>query len=638
MPIIKKIDIFVLKKFFLLFAGSFVVCQFVLIMQFLWRYIDELIGKGLTLDVLARFFGYASVTLVPQALPLAILLASLISFGNMGEDLELTAMKAAGIPLRRIMAPVGVVSILLCIVSFIFQNNISPNAQKELTRMVATMKETSPAIEIPEGVFYSGIPNVNIYVDHKNASTGMLYKVIIYKVDGGFENAQIVVADSARLETTADKHFLSLAVMNGEQFENLQSGSTSLLNGTQVPYDRETFGYKTLLIDFDSGFDLMDAEDFAGMAKVKNLRELDAGYDSIMHLTDSVGRTFYESLQARYLILGKISPADSARALKAASQPAYRPDSLFDKLTPERRQNVVSAVQLDVKNALTELDFERPMTNAGYKNARKHLIEWHKKFALALSCIIFFFIGAPLGAIIRKGGLGLPTVISVLIFILYYIINTSGMKLARDGTWSVLFGMWVSTLVLAPLGAFITYKANNDSVVFNFDAYKTAIRRFFGLKQGRLILPKEVIIETPDYAKELENVEALSRHCREYVKKHHLPHAANYFKMFFGRGVEDDIKDLQQEMEGIIERLSNSKDLHLLDALSKYPEIYTNSHTNFSRREVNVTLGVLFPLGLFFWFRIWRFRILLYRDLRTIVRCNEKTSKQIKKILSDAQK
>ena len=191
--IIKKIDIYVLKKFLLLFVGAFCICLFVLMMQAIWRYIDELIGKGLSLDILAKFFWYMGITLVPMSLPLSVLLTALISFGNMGESLELTAMKSAGIPLMRIMRPVIIVCLILMGVSFIFQNRISPNAQKQLTRMLATMKETSPAIEIPEGVFYNGIPNVNLYVQKKNAKTGMLYDIIIYKMDQGFENAQIVV-------------------------------------------------------------------------------------------------------------------------------------------------------------------------------------------------------------------------------------------------------------------------------------------------------------------------------------------------------------------------------------------------------------------------------------------------------------
>lgn len=635
MVIIKKIDIFVIKKFLTLFAGSFFVCLFVLIMQFLWRYVDELIGKGLSMEVLGKFFWYASITLVPTALPLAILLASLISFGNMGERLELTAMKSAGIPLRRIMSPPGIFCIVLGLLSFVFQNNISPKAQKELTRMIATMKETSPAIEIPEGIFYSGIPNVNIYVDHKNARTGMLYKVIIYKVDQGFQNVQIVVADSAQLETTADKNFLRLVMFSGEEFENLQSNSSALLQKTQVPYDRETFKDKTLLIAFDSNFSLMDADLFSGMARVKNLTELSMGADSIIHTCDSIGREYYKELDIRYLQNGTLKKADSLRAVKRAAVLASHADSIYEKLTPEKRLQAIEDVQLSVSNALTDLEYKKAITEDGYKNARKHFIEWHQKFALSLSCLIFFFIGAPLGAIIRKGGLGLPTVISVIIFIIYYIINTSGMKLARDGNVDVLYGMWISSLLMAPLGAFLSYKANNDSVVFNVDAHLSRIRRFFGIKTGRLILPKEVVIYPPDYAVEKENVERLSAHCKGYIKAHNLPYAANYFSIFFNVVMDDSIQQLQNEEENLIERLSNSMDLRLLYNLQKYPEIYVHAHTAFKRRWLNMAAGFFLPVGIFFWFKIWKFRIQLYRDLKDIEECNTKTTSLIEKILNN---
>ena len=411
---IKKIDTYVLKKFMTLFAGAFLVCLFVFIMQFLWRFVDDLVGKGLSVDVLARFFGYASITLVPMSLPLSILLTSLIVFGNMGEQLELTAMKSAGIPLRRIMMPLGIVSLLFGIISFIFQNDISPWAQKELTRMIATMKQTSPAIEIPEGVYYSGIPNVNLYVEHKNAPTGMLYGVTIYKVDRGFDNAQIVVADSARLETTADKHFLRLDVYDGEQFENLQSNTSGngMLRDAQVPYDRETFKYKSLLIEFNSDFDLMDADLFSGMAKVKNLKELQTGYDSIMHFCDSIGREYALSIDARYLHRRPIEKADAMRAKNTVKATRLPPDTILARLTQKKQLETINNMQFTVRNALTDLEWEKPVTQDAFRNARKHMIEWHKKWALALSCIIFFLIGAPLGAIIRKGGMGLPVVVS----------------------------------------------------------------------------------------------------------------------------------------------------------------------------------------------------------------------------------
>ncbi len=629
MLFIKKIDLYILKKFLLLFAGAAMISLFVLIMQFLWRYVDELIGKGLSFEILAKFFWNAGITLVPTALPLAVLLASLIAFGNMGEDLELIAMKAAGIPLKRIMQPVFIFSFALCLTSFVFQNGVSPNAQKNLARMVTTMKQTTPAIEIPEGVFYSGIPNVNLFVERKDAATGMLYNVTIYKVDNGFENAQIVMADSARLETTADKHFLRLDIFDGEQFENLQSRSSSMLHSTQIPYDRETFKKKTLLIDFDSDFDLMDAELFSGLARVKNLSELEVGYDSIAHYCDSVGRSIYMTHTVRYMYRPAISKEDTLRSLKASKNTAYLPDTLYAGLTESKKIDVVNRAKQNVANALTDLEWEKSITREGHVEANRHLIEWHQKFALALACLIFFFIGAPLGAIIRKGGLGLPTVISVIIFIIYYVINTSGMKLAREGSCEVFIGMWVSTFILTPLGIFISYKANTDSAVFNMDAYTSVFRQIFGIKKKRYITRKEVIIDTPDLDLESRNIQHLTELCQSFIKRNNLPFAAGYLRLFFTVSKDDGIGELHEHMEGIIERLSNSRDIYILDALNKYPEIFTTAHKAFHQRWMNLLTGIVFPLGVFFWLRIWRFRITLFRDLKTVIKTNEHTQKII---------
>ncbi|MBP3774436.1 MAG: LptF/LptG family permease [Bacteroidaceae bacterium] len=620
--IIKKIDVYILRKYLLLFVGAFCICLFVLMMQFMWRYIDELIGKGLEMEVMARFFWHMALTLVPMALPLSILLTSLISFGNMGENLELTAMKSAGIPLIRIMRPLIILAVVLMGVSFYFQNYIAPNAQKQLTRMLVTMKETSPAIEIPEGVFYNGIPNVNIYVKTKNAKTGMLYDVIIYKMDQGFENAQIVMADSARLATTADKHFLQLTIFSGEQFENLQSQG-QMARRINVPYDRETFKEKTLLIDFDSGFELMSEGMFNNMARVKNLRELEDGADSITRACDSIGLSYFDTFKSKYMARAAIGKDDSARAPQVArAQREYIVRKSMD-LSPEKRLHVLKQSQDEVRRIKSELEWERPMTANGYLNAKKHLIKWHEIFSLSLACLIFFFIGAPLGAIIRKGGLGLPTVVSVVIFIFYYIVNTSGMKLSKEGELTVWFGMWVSTLILAPVGFFLTYKSNRDSVVFNVDNYLAAVKRFFGVRRSRLYMLKSVVISEPDYARDGQVLREISRRCDQYIKDAHLPLLPNYVKVFFGKPVPDAAQGIVQDLENVLEDLSNSRDARLLTAMNAYPEVSGRAHLSpFGQRGTNIAIGILFPLGLIVGWRMWRYRIRLFRDFKAIIKTN----------------
>jgi len=260
-------------------------------MQFLWRYVDDLVGKGLAISVLSEFFFYAILTLVPTALPLAILLASLMTFGNFGERYELLAIKAAGISLIRVMAPLIVFTVFLCSTSFYFQNVVAPKAQVKLFTLLFSMKQKSPELEIPEGVFYDEIEGYNLYVKHKNKETGALYNIMIYNFSDGFDNAHIIVADSGKLEMTADKKYLRLHLYSGEMFENLKSQSSSMQN---VPYRRESFSEKHTIIDFNSNFNMIDESFMNNQYQSKNMTELQTAVDSMNHLVDSVGKTFYK--------------------------------------------------------------------------------------------------------------------------------------------------------------------------------------------------------------------------------------------------------------------------------------------------------------------------------------------------------
>lgn len=255
---IRKLDLFISKQFGLLFVGTFFICQFVLMMQFLWRYVDELIGKGLSLEILGKFFWYMGLMLVPQALPLAILLSSLITFGNLGESSELTAIKAAGISLMQAFRSLIVITIIIMLGSLYFQNVIGPRANMSFTQLLISMKQKSPELEIPEGIFYDGIPNTNLYVQKKDLKTGMLYGIMIYRMTGSYEDAAIILADSGMMQSTAEKKHLLLTLHSGEWFENMRS--QDLINSANVPYRRETFSTKRILLDFDSGFNLTDAD------------------------------------------------------------------------------------------------------------------------------------------------------------------------------------------------------------------------------------------------------------------------------------------------------------------------------------------------------------------------------------------
>lgn len=623
---VKKLDRFVLGNFLLIFSGSFFITLFVLMMQFTWRYVDEIVGKGITMDILGQFYWYMAITMVPMALPLAVLLASLISFGNMGERLELLAMKAAGVSLLRIMRPLAVLVIGLAGISFYFQNRAALDAQKNLTSLLWSLRETSPALEIPEGVFYGKINNFSLYVERKDVATGKLYNVMIYKTDQGFDKAQIVVADSGRLEVTNDKEHLIFDIWNGEQFENLQvGGAQAALNTKGVPYDRETFQYKRFIIDFNSNFEKQDAEQWSGSAITKNLKQLSASIDSMNTALDSIGLANYKQGKQTAYYCPPLRPQHAA-ALKQMSKGAKLDfDTIMARMSADKRVQTIRAAAASAAAYASELEWKSLTTEEGDKSVRSHRIQWHQKFTMSIACIFFFFIGAPLGAIIRKGGLGMPTIIAVILFIFYYIINTSGMKMARDGAWNMIFGMWISTVVLTPLGCFLTYKANNDSVVFNADVYAALFKRLLGLRSKRNITRKEVIIETPDYAALLEQIADLEQICKAYAAHKRLYAAPSYIRAFFKSRPDHAAEDIQQRVEQLVEELSNSDRREILYRLNQLPLIYARAHTSpFENKRLNVLCGALLPVGFIMWLRIWRFRLRLHKDMKQITAvCSE---------------
>ena len=431
---IKKLDLFISKQFLLLFVATFFVCQFVLMMQFLWRYIDQLIGKGLSMDVLAQFFWYMSLMLVPQALPLAILLSSLITFGNLGESSELTAIKAAGISLMQSFRSLILLSVLIMVGSFYFQNVIGPSANNSFAQLLLSMRQKSPELEIPEGIFYDGIPNTNLYVQKKDTKTGMLYGMMIYRLSGSYEDAAIIVADSGMLQSTAEKKHLVLTLYSGEWFENMQN--TTLTNSASVPYRRETFTNKKIILDFDADFSLTDAGVLANNARGKSLEQIRHDVDSIEQQYDSIGRSFLRDINRSYFRERPIAKKDSVRAFKMANTRTFNIDSVFSKLSPEQKQSAMTSAVSRVQSGVSDLEFKSLLTSDGDKILRQHHIEAINKFTLALSCLLFFFIGAPLGAIIRKGRLGIPVIISELVFIIYYETARSAAPPPCDGQGS----------------------------------------------------------------------------------------------------------------------------------------------------------------------------------------------------------
>ena len=633
---IKKLDIFIAKQFGLLFVGTFFICLFVLMMQFLWRYVDELIGKGLSMEILAQFFWYMALGLMPQAFPLAILLSSLIAYGNLGESSELTAIKAAGISLMQSMR--SLIFLVLCFagISFYFQNIVVPSANMQLKQLLVSMKQKSPELEIPEGTFYDGIPNSNLYVEKKDLKTGHLYGIMIYRQTGSYEDQTIILADSGMLQSTAEKKHLLLTLWNGEWFENMRSQD---MGGTaEVPYRRESFGHKQILLDFDGDFNLADASNFTNDASAKSVMRILHDLDSIKLSNDSIGRSFFEEARNYTFRTEELTPQDSVKLQSLTAEDIPVMDSVYAKMNQDKQREVARQAARQAQNALSDVEMKSDYAKYQNRLERVHLLEAIGKFTLALSCIIFFFIGAPLGAIIRKGGLGVPVIVSVIVFLVFYLLDMTGMRMARDDNWTVWFGRSISTVVLAPLAVFFTYKANRDSTVFNIDAYRLFLMRILGLRMKRNITRKEVIIEEPKYRMDASMLQTINEDIAIYSETHKLLRWPSPIKVFFRAGDDHEIEHINEVLETTIEDLGYARDKHVLYALNEYPIIATHAHTRpFEKKWLNIVSGLFLPLGIFFYCRMIRFRLRLYRDLRDISNTSNKLMPIIQE-LADKQK
>lgn len=483
---VKRLDVYMLRNFLSLFLLTLMVCIFILLMQFVWLHVRDLVGKGVELSVLAEFFVYAVASVVPLALPLAVLLASLITFGNLGEQVELTAMKAAGISLFRIIRPLVFAVMVICAGAFYFSNNILPVTQVKLWTLIFSLRQKSPELDIPEGEFYDGIHGYKIYVRHKNPRRAMLYDMMIYDYTKGFRDATVMLADSGKIVFTDDKLYLMLYLYSGESFENLNRQQQRATGTTKsIPYRRESFAQKQILIDFDSDLNRMDESVLADQHVSKNTWQLIHSIDSVSALNDAKGQEQSEQMiESRFLgrerhtttTNQQIAQNYAERKQEAIEQgkdltKQFNPDSLFASLSNNDKERALSIAMERARAQSDQIDYNAVVLDDYQRYIRRHEVELHRKFTLAFACLIFFFIGAPLGAIIRKGGLGTPVIISVVMFIFYYIIDNTGYKMAREALWPCWAGMWLSSFVLLPIGIFLTYKAATDSALFNPEAW-----------------------------------------------------------------------------------------------------------------------------------------------------------------------
>ena len=624
---IKRLYTFILQTFLPVFCMTFLICLFIVLMQFLWKYVDEMVGKGLEMKVLFELFFYAALSLAPMALPLAILLASLMTFGNMGERLELLAMKAAGVSLIKIMRPLMITVGIIAVGAFFFQNEVLPRSQVKLYSLLFSMRHKSPELDIPEGVFYKEIDGYNLYVKHKNRDTGVLYDVMIYDISGSFEDAAVIVADSGKLKMTDDKRYLILTLWNGESFENLKDQRTATSN---VPYRRETFSKKEILIEFDANFNRMDESFMSNQYIGKNMKELQTSIDSLTLRSDSVATQYATTLKKNTYFKGILNDAAADSILNnPVSEPASVEKTL-QQASLRDLQNIYAKAASKSGSVEQDYIFKRSMQEDENKVIRRHEIEMHKKFTLSIACLLFFFIGAPLGAIIRKGGLGMPVIISIFLFIVYYIIDTAGYKMARDGQLAVWEGIWLSSAFLLPLGIFFTIKAVNDSVLFNMEVYVDVIRNLFGLRKKRVFDRKEVIIETLDKEALRADIEEINRMCENYLAASEDSRSVNFINFYTRRFAPQGLEDLVVKYNIMLETASNSADRTFLKRLSDSEVLYKMS---FGSPVHSKWAGILTALFLPFSLPYYLFAIFKRRQRLNAIRKVIKNNRELLNLL-----
>ena len=629
---IKRLYVFMLKTFLPLFVMTFCICLFIVMMQFLWKYIDELVGKGLSVDLIAELFFYAALSMVPLALPLSILLASLMTFGNLGEHFELTAMKSSGISLLKVMKPLTVFIALVSIAAFFFQNNVLPQSQVKMWTLLFSMRQKSPTLDIPEGAIYNQIPGYNLYVKQKNPDNDKLYGILIYDVSTSSTYPRIVVADSGRLTMNKAKTHLILKLDHGNWYEDLATGTTMSNELGSDMYRRESFKSKDIIIPYDDNFSRMDDETMRQQYIGKDIKELRHSIDSIDLRLDSVSTLVVRDMRVKTTVGVPTRRYDFSSGVEksvvekpVALKTPVDFDSIIKSLPDVSRQMLISEAISNLKMDKQNYEFRSFSSEDDNLIKRRHEIELQKKFTLSLACLIFFFIGAPLGAIIRKGGLGTPIVISVLLFIVYYIFDNSGYKLARDGRWPVWQGVWLSSAVLLPLGIFLTKKAVDDSAVFNADAYRNFFRRLLGLHQTRHLTLKEVIIEEVEPAVALEKISHLKERCLSFLSRYS---ERQRYLIYLQEGYDKTmLRNLSQEIEFTVDYLSNSRNQLLLNKAMDFPivrQLLTYHVTNY--KQVGTALAVLFPVGVPLYLVGTRHQSNLKKELQNAVRvCDEIT-------------
>ena len=472
----KTVHKLILKSYVGPMVLTFFIVLFVFIMQFMWRYIDELVGKGLGMGVIMELMMYAAITLIPMVLPLATLFAAVMTMGNMGENYELLALKSAGVSLPRIMRPLIVLVFFVAVGSFFVANNLVPMAMRKMSALIYDIRQQKQVIEFKDGLFFNLDNDMSIRVDHQDPKTKLLTDILIYDTRNTNINGKMgtIVADSGYISLSDDKRFLLATLYNGEMHEEVRNYQWMKDN----TLERRYFDVYNMVIPM-SGFDFSRTDmSLFNNSQTKNTKELSAGIDSLEKVSAAAASASYQPLITTFIF-----PFDQGLGTDSIAPLHGRPVYLnahIDSMGLKDRQRIYNEALNKARNSRSFYSFDEVTSKDALTQLNKFKVEWHKKMALPVSIMIFFLIGAPLGAIIRKGGLGMPVVVSVGFFVIYYIITITGEKMAREGSWNSFIGMWIATFILLPISVYLTYKATNDSNLFNAEWYLAHTRKIRG--------------------------------------------------------------------------------------------------------------------------------------------------------------
>ncbi len=472
---LKTIHRLVLKAYFGPLLLTFFIVTFVLMMNFVWRYIDELVGKGLDAGVIIELICYATINMIPIGMPLAMLLAAIMTMGNMGENYELLAMKSSGMSLMRIMKPLIIVVGLISIGSFFVVNNLVPYANKKMTSIIYDIRRQKQVLEFQDGLFFNGIDDMSIRVGHQDPVSGLLYDVLIYDNRTANGNMTTTTAETGYIRLSDDKKYLLVTLYNGDNYQQTRNNQWYTRNELR----HDTFDVQNAKIAMD-GFDFQRSDNSGaiGGSQTKNIVELQRDIDSLDVTVSTTTAKSYEPLLKDNIFTRDIQVLqlpDSLRKDKTGYRDAYLLDSIRT-MTVRQKNDLWNSARAIALNSRNSFSFDETAAKEALNQLYRSKNDWHRKLSLPVSVLIFFLIGAPLGAIIRKGGLGTPIVISVVFFVVYYIISLSGEKMAKEGAWSSMLGMWISSIVLTPIAAYLLVKATNDSQLLDVDWYSGKLK------------------------------------------------------------------------------------------------------------------------------------------------------------------